>query len=81
MALSVHSVTLLLSHRKRSPYKWKDGENVVRKNSVRLAEVWMDDYKEYYYERINHDLVPAASCFALMFQLSLLVLLVHPVHI
>jgi len=42
--------------RKRSPYKWKEGENVVRKNSVRLAEVWMDDYKHYYYERINNDL-------------------------
>ncbi|KAF6017036.1 GALNT1 [Bugula neritina] len=41
---------------KRSPYKWKDGENVVRKNSIRLAEVWMDDYKHYYYERINNDL-------------------------
>ncbi|KAG1670152.1 putative polypeptide N-acetylgalactosaminyltransferase 9 [Nymphon striatum] len=42
--------------RKRSPYKWKSGENVVRKNSVRLAEVWMDGYKKYYYDRINNDL-------------------------
>lgn len=23
----------------------------------RLAEVWMDDYKKYYYERIGQDLV------------------------
>ncbi|XP_013382243.1 polypeptide N-acetylgalactosaminyltransferase 5 [Lingula anatina] len=40
--------------RKRSPYKWKPGVNVVKKNSIRLAEVWMDDYKNYYYERFNH---------------------------
>ena len=31
--------------RKRSPYKWKPGVNVVKKNGVRLAEVWLDDYK------------------------------------
>lgn len=43
--------------RKRSPYKWRGGVNVVKKNSVRLAEVWMDEYRNYYYERFNHDLV------------------------
>lgn len=43
--------------RKRSPYKWRSGVNVLRRNSVRLAEVWMDEYKEYYYQRIGHDLV------------------------
>jgi len=42
--------------RKRSPYSWKTGVNVVKKNSVRLAEVWMDEYKKYYYERFNFDL-------------------------
>jgi polypeptide N-acetylgalactosaminyltransferase len=42
--------------RKRSPYKWKTGVNVVKKNTIRLAEVWMDDYKKYYYERFNFDL-------------------------
>ena len=42
--------------RDRSPYKWKPGTNVVQKNSIRLAEVWMDEYKELYYEKkgINH---------------------------
>ena len=30
--------------------------NVVRKNTVRLAEVWLDDYKNYYYERIQNQL-------------------------
>ncbi|CDW56563.1 glycosyl transferase, group 2 family protein [Trichuris trichiura] len=42
--------------RKRSPYKWRTGVNVVRRNSVRLAEVWLDDYKKYYYERLNYKL-------------------------
>ena len=30
--------------------------NVLRRNSIRLAEVWMDDYKKYYYDRIGNDL-------------------------
>ncbi|CAF1291796.1 unnamed protein product [Rotaria sordida] len=42
--------------RRRSPYSWPKDINVVRKNSVRLAEVWLDDYKSYYYERINYQL-------------------------
>ena len=42
--------------RKRSPYKWRSGVNVLRRNSIRLAEVWLDDFKKYYYERIGHDL-------------------------
>ncbi|KHJ85386.1 hypothetical protein OESDEN_14890, partial [Oesophagostomum dentatum] len=42
--------------RKRSPYKWRSGVNVLKRNSVRLAEVWLDDYKKYYYERINNQL-------------------------
>ncbi|KAI5710720.1 hypothetical protein M8J75_011019 [Diaphorina citri] len=42
--------------RKRSPYKWRTGVNVLKRNSVRLAEVWMDEYKNYYYQRIGHDL-------------------------
>jgi polypeptide N-acetylgalactosaminyltransferase len=31
--------------RKRSPYEWPKNINVVKKNTVRLAEVWLDDYK------------------------------------
>ncbi|XP_037075989.1 putative polypeptide N-acetylgalactosaminyltransferase 9 [Pollicipes pollicipes] len=42
--------------RKRSPYKWRSGVNVLRRNSIRLAEVWMDDYKKYFYQRIGFDL-------------------------
>lgn len=36
-------------------FKWRTGVNVLRRNSVRLAEVWLDDYKEYYYQRIGNE--------------------------
>lgn len=39
--------------RKRSPYQWGSKGNVVQWNSLRLAEVWMDEYKKYYYQRIG----------------------------
>lgn len=42
--------------RSRSPYKWRTGVNVLKRNSIRLAEVWMDEYKKYYYQRIGNDL-------------------------
>merc|ERR1719282_2092845 len=42
--------------RKRSPYKWRSGVNVLKRNSIRLAEVWLDDHKKYYYDRIGNDL-------------------------
>ena len=42
--------------RKRSPYKWRTNVNVVVRNSVRLAEVWLDEYKTYYYNRIGNNL-------------------------
>jgi polypeptide N-acetylgalactosaminyltransferase len=32
-----------------SPYVWRPGKDVVKRNLVRLAEVWMDDYAKYYY--------------------------------
>uniref|UniRef100_A0A158QR99 Glyco_transf_7C domain-containing protein n=1 Tax=Haemonchus placei TaxID=6290 RepID=A0A158QR99_HAEPC len=46
------------SFRKRSPYKWRTGVNVQKRNSVRLAE--LDECKQYYYERINNQLSPCA---------------------
>ncbi|ESO01299.1 hypothetical protein HELRODRAFT_81901, partial [Helobdella robusta] len=42
--------------RSRSPYEWRRGVNVLVKNTVRLAEVWMDEYKQLYYDRINNNL-------------------------
>ncbi|XP_014772773.1 polypeptide N-acetylgalactosaminyltransferase 13 [Octopus bimaculoides] len=43
--------------RASSPYKWPKGVAVVKKNAIRLAEVWMDNYKNIYYNRINWNLV------------------------
>lgn len=41
-----------------SPYKWgKSFRDILRKNAVRTAEVWMDEFKHIYYERLNYDLV------------------------
>lgn len=41
--------------RKRRPYTAPDGANTMLKNSLRLAHVWMDKYKEYY---LKHEKVP-----------------------
>ena len=44
--------------RTHSPYSW--GGNIgkiIKKNHVRVAEVWLDDYKRYYYRRIGYNLV------------------------
>ncbi|XP_070210462.1 polypeptide N-acetylgalactosaminyltransferase 5-like [Littorina saxatilis] len=40
--------------RKSNPIKWTG--DIGNKNSVRVAEVWMDDYKNYYYERVNYNM-------------------------
>lgn len=45
--------------RKRSPYKWGK-KNALKMNLVRLAEVWLDDFKDYYYMRLNYQLVCSA---------------------
>ncbi len=43
--------------RKWSPYKWQSSVNaILKKNAVRVAEVWLDDYKKYYYERLQNEL-------------------------
>jgi polypeptide N-acetylgalactosaminyltransferase len=37
--------------RKISPYVWRPGKNAARINSIRLAEVWLDDHKRFFYAR------------------------------
>ncbi|XP_043939371.1 polypeptide N-acetylgalactosaminyltransferase 6 [Protopterus annectens] len=37
--------------RTKSPHTFPKGTQVITKNQVRLAEVWMDDYKEIFYRR------------------------------
>ncbi|TGZ75411.1 hypothetical protein CRM22_000371 [Opisthorchis felineus] len=43
--------------RTKSPYSGKNNTgDTLRHNLVRLAEVWMDEYKGYFYERFNFKL-------------------------
>jgi polypeptide N-acetylgalactosaminyltransferase len=37
--------------RKESPYSWPTGPGVIKRNSHRLAKVWMDEFAEFYYIR------------------------------
>lgn len=37
--------------RTKSPHTFPKGTDVITRNQVRLAEVWMDDYKKIYYRR------------------------------
>ncbi|XP_069589171.1 polypeptide N-acetylgalactosaminyltransferase 3-like [Ranitomeya imitator] len=37
--------------RSKSPHTFPKGTQVIIRNQVRLAEVWMDDYKEIFYRR------------------------------
>lgn len=37
--------------RTKSPHTFPKGIGVIARNQVRLAEVWMDDYKEIFYRR------------------------------
>ena len=54
--------------RSRSPYQWT-GVNALRKNSVRVALVWMDDYSKYYFDKTGHHMAcfTAASLLVLDF--------------
>lgn len=54
--------------RKRSPYKWRSGVNVLKKNSIRLAKVWMDEYAKYYFQRIGNEFV---SCYFVFYAVAL----------
>lgn len=40
--------------RTKSPHTFPKGTEVITRNQVRLAEVWMDDYKKIFYRR-NHN--------------------------
>ncbi|KAK3603622.1 hypothetical protein CHS0354_017340, partial [Potamilus streckersoni] len=42
--------------RTKIPYKWPNWYNILKRNNVRLAEVWLDEFKEYYYDRIDNNL-------------------------
>lgn len=38
---------------KKSPYKWRPGVDVLRKNTIRLVEVWLDEYAQFYYKKVG----------------------------
>lgn len=42
--------------RNTPPYSFGPKKNVVKNNLVRMAEVWLDDFKDYYYQNINYTL-------------------------
>jgi len=42
--------------RSRSPYAWTSF-NALRKNSLRVALVWMDEYSKYYFEKTGYNMV------------------------
>ncbi|KAK4467388.1 hypothetical protein MN116_008832 [Schistosoma mekongi] len=44
--------------RGRSPYRWDvTVKDPLKRNLLRLAEVWLDDYKRFYYARIGFKMV------------------------
>lgn len=43
--------------RNTPPYSFGPKKNVVKNNLVRMAEVWLDEFKDYYYQNINFTLV------------------------
>ena len=36
--------------------KSKEGLSPIKKNTIRVAEVWLDEAKEFFYQRMNDDL-------------------------
>lgn len=50
--------------RTKSPHTFPKGTEVITRNQVRLAEVWMDDFKKIYYRRNKNAAVMASEvCF------------------
>ncbi|KAL1464373.1 hypothetical protein WDU94_004024 [Cyamophila willieti] len=51
-----HVGHIFRKHSPHFPYKGMTAQDIMKRNSVRLAEVWMDEYNYYVYERMGFDL-------------------------
>ncbi|XP_069111314.1 polypeptide N-acetylgalactosaminyltransferase 13-like [Argopecten irradians] len=41
----------------KSPYSWgRDPQVILKKNTIRLAEVWLDEYRFFFYEELQYRL-------------------------
>lgn len=50
--------------RTKSPHTFPKGTEVITRNQVRLAEVWMDEYKKIFYRRNKNAAIMASEvCF------------------
>ena len=55
-------------YRKSFPYTWGKNSGFTHiQNCMRVAEVWMDDYKQFYYDRIG--LTPVSSSVVKVFEM------------
>src|SRR5579871_1422785 len=64
--------------RKTNPIPSLPGlSNPAKKNSIRLAEVWLDEYKIYYYQRFNFQLVRFFIwiCYTFYFDISFIIVI------
>lgn len=41
-------------YRPAFPYSWGTQKDTLIRNCLRVAEVWLDEYKEVYYDRISN---------------------------
>ncbi|CAH8481033.1 unnamed protein product [Schistosoma mattheei] len=48
--------------RSDSPYNWSvNVEDPLKRNLLRLTEVWLDDYKQFFHERIGYKLIEGVN--------------------
>lgn len=66
--------------RTKSPHTFPKGTEVITRNQVRLAEVWMDDYKHIYYRRNKNAAVMASEVSVAHWYNAIHLITHHPPH-
>lgn len=61
--------------RTKSPHTFPKGTAVITRNQVRLAEVWMDDYKKIFYRRNSNAATMAREVRVTFFTLMIVVMI------